>query len=558
MALNKYKFKTNEDEGLQKLPFQFNITMLNSFIGYLFKQSRQITRKSMTNMKRIFDIIDERPFENNAKMAARVQFIRRALQARLVNGMENEDIMINFCRSDNSDPDNEEIIASIERYKKINYEEIKFINNAIQDRLKYAYMLRYAPRIYELADRLESGEYDSFKQINDRFTELCRSLLNETRKASVLEDHDTFSLDDEMFDENLTDMVNRIKDPARILKTGIRGLNQILAPGYLSKRLYIYMGLPAGFKSGILLKSVRDIKKYNKDIPTKKAGKRKTVLLVTMENTVEESIERLFNMTVTTDDIRNYTAKQIIKMLKEEGEMTLENDDDINILIKYYPNQSIDTSDLHTIIEEVEDEGREVIALVLDYIKRIRPAARAKDEKEELKNVTNELKNLAIEKDIPVITAHQLNRGAATVVDAAMTENKEDITRFVGRGNVGSAWEVIENADWVCVVNVEKKRASDQYYLTFKRVKIRYRDPLDLAYFNQPFEIGNRIRLLDDVHLETSLAELSLATDFEGVVDINALRTKKSAKDRDTGDTGDESEDLFDFGSDITRKKRTA
>lgn len=274
-------------------------------------------------------------------------------------------------------------------------------------------------------------------------------------------------------------------------------------------------------------------------------------------NVREETVERLFNMTVTPEDIRNYTPKQVIKMLREQGQMTLRDDDEIDIMIKYYPNRSIDTNDLYTIIEDIEDDGREVITLILDYIKRIRPAEYGKDEKEELKNVTNELKSLAIELDVPVITAHQLNRGAATVVDAALEANKEDVGRFVGRSNVGSAWEVMENADWACIINVEKKRGSNQYYLTMKRIKIRYRDPHDLTYFNHPFEIGNRIRLLDDVHLETSLSETSLASDFDAV-DLGAKRGKKNATERQMVDENDEPETLFDFASSINRTKRVS
>ncbi|MNI36353.1 replicative DNA helicase [compost metagenome] len=273
--------------------------------------------------------------------------------------------------------------------------------------------------------------------------DLARGLINESRRVSVMNEQDTFSLDDPLFDDNLKDVVTRLKDPARILTTGIRALNQILAPGFHSKRLYMLMGLPAGFKSGLLLKICRDIKLYNKEAPGKKPGMRKTVLLVTMENTVDESIERLFNMTITPDSILNYTTKQIIDMIKSSGEFTVEGEDDINIVIKYVPNMTINTEDLYTIIEDIEDDGREVIALVLDYIKRIRPTAKAKDEKEELKHVTNELKNLAIDRDIPVITAHQLNRGAATVVDGAMSSAQSDVARHLGRSNVGTAWEVI-------------------------------------------------------------------------------------------------------------------
>lgn len=537
----------------EKIALKFDLTMLNMLVGYLFKDSKQITRKALTNMKKLFDILDERVYEGNDKLNARFNFIQRALKAKLELGMENENVMINFCRSDSKDPENEEIINSLPAYKRINYDEIRYINKAITDRLQYSYLYNYKDQIYDAIERLDSGDYDSFQEINKELFTICRDLLNETRKTNVMEDVDTFSLDEETYEDNLTDIVNKLRDPARILKTGIRLLNQILAPGYMSKRLYIYMGLPAGFKSGILLKTAQDIKKYNKGVPTKKAGKRKTVLIATMENTVDETVERLFNMTVTTEDIRNFTPKQVIKMLREDGQMMLTDDDDIDIMIKYYPNRSIDTNDLYTIIEEIEDDNREVIALILDYIKRIRPAEKSKDEKEELKNITNELKTLAIELDIPVITAHQLNRGAASVVDAALESNKEDVGRFVGRSNVGTAWEVMENADWACIINVEKKRGTNQHYLTMKRIKIRYRDPNDLSYFNHPFELGNKIRLLDDVHLETSLSEVSLASDFDAV-DLSSKRGKKNATEREVID-GDDDDDLFDFASSLKGKK---
>lgn len=103
----------------------------------------------------------------------------------------------------------------------------------------------------------------------------------------------------------------------------------------------------------------------------------------------------------------------------------------------------------------------------------------------------------------------------------------------------------MENADWACIINVEMKRETGQYYLTFKRIKIRYRDPNDLGYFNHPFEMGNKIRLLDDALLDQSLSELSLSSDFEAV-DLNNKKGKRTATDRDVVDDTD-MVDLFDF-----------
>ena len=106
------------------------------------------------------------------------------------------------------------------------------------------------------------------------------------------------------------------------------------------------MGLPGGWKSGMLLKVIRDTKLYNTDIQVKKPGKRPCALLITMENEVIETVERLFNMTMD-GNIRNYTPKQVIKMLRETKEFTVGIDNGIDVVIRYYPNRSINTEDLY-------------------------------------------------------------------------------------------------------------------------------------------------------------------------------------------------------------------
>ena len=345
------------------------------------------------------------------------------------------------------------------------------------------------------------------------------------------------------------DIVTKLQNPSRVIRTGIQKLNEILSPGFLSSRLYLFMGLPGGWKSGMLLKVVRDTKLYNADIQVKKPGKQPCVLLVTMENEVIETVERLFNMSVSDSNIRNFTPKQVLKMVKESKELSITNDNGIDIIIRYYPNRSINTEDLYTIIDDLSDDGKEVVMLVLDYIKRIRPTERAKDEKEELKNITNELKSLAIEYDIPVVSAHQLNRAGASVIDAAMQANKEDLGRFLGRSNTGSAWEIVENSDVVIIINIEKKRQTGQYYLTFKRVKIRYKDMSDLSYFNHPFDPNNRMKLLDDIYLDHSLSEDSLVSDFDAV-DLMNKKGKRNAVDREIIDN----EDLFTFNKSLGNK----
>lgn len=108
--------------------------------------------------------------------------------------------------------------------------------------------------------------------------------------------------------------------------------------------------------------------------------------------------------------------------------------------------------------------------------------------------------------------------------------------------------EVVENADVVIIINVEKKRQTGQYYLTFKRVKIRYKDLSDISYFNHPFDNNNRMKLLDDIHLDQSLSEDSLVSDFDAV-DMNK-KGKRTAVEREVIPE----DDLFMFNNSLSKK----
>ena len=193
-----------------------------------------------------------------------------------------------------------------------------------------------------------------------------------------------------------------------------------------------------GFKSGILLSIAKWIKYHNKRFETKDPTKRPTILFITQENNLDETIERLFNMTVTSKNIREFTPKEVVHLLKEKGRFVLDDENNIDLVIKYYGNEKINTDDLYTICDELEEDGREVIALIHDYIARIRSAdTKIKETREKLGAIANEFKNFAEQKDIPVITASQLNRDASKVIDSAVEGNKEDLARMLGRSNIG-------------------------------------------------------------------------------------------------------------------------
>lgn len=295
------------------------------------------------------------------------------------------------------------------------------------------------------------------------------------------------------------------------------------------------------YKSAFLLYIAYWAKVYNRFRPRRKDPSAvPCVLMVILENNIEETIIRLFNMSSSIDDITKYTPQEVIKLMREKGRLTLENGE-TNIILKYFPNNTLSPSDLYSEIDTIEDDNKEVMLLVIDYIKRMRSDFPAADERIKLRDISNSLKDLAIHYNIPVFTAQQINRAGNMTIDAAMDSGKEDLGRFLGRGNIAECWDLMENSDWVAILNVEVERSSGIRYLTVKEIKKRYKSMTDVTYFNHPFVEGSTIMLVEDVKLDKSVSKTSLSSDF---VSPKSLVSGK----RNNATTSDNVETLYTLG----------
>ena len=429
------------DLKMKPIKLKFNLITLDMTLSFIYKDSVLRTRKTLTNINKLFNSLDLSEYKDNQEALNRIWIIKKTLEGKLTQGFESDEYLKQYCLDDIECDDYKASIIESIGVIKITHEESKHLIKKLEDALAYGYSISVKDAIQEILDKINNGEFKTYQSVSKDLYEIANSIISINRTTSSLNSDQMFSLADDVFDQVIEDAVTKLKDRNRIFVTGIQRWNTILAPGYLSKRLYTYLAFPGKGKSTILLKSAIDIRKYNPNIQTKDPDKRPAVLFLTLENDIPETIERLYNMAVDSDDIRNYTPKQIKKKIRQGG-FKLSGDNNIDIIIKEYKNRELDTNDLYTLIQDLSDDGVEVITLIIDYLKRIRPAEKADNEKTELKNITNELKELAKFFDIPVITAQQLNRTSASVVDAAIQAKKEDVTKLVGRDGIAGAWEI--------------------------------------------------------------------------------------------------------------------
>lgn len=424
----------------EKIHMKFDIGLLNKLIGLVYKKNQYITIFNLRNLQRFINRCETSMYQNKSVIIKRIEFLKRSLEGKLDHKFQDESIIINYATMDSEDPVVVDIVNNINKYKQLTHSEIVFLNTLVEDRLKYGAIIARKEELTTIIEKIDSGEYSTYAQAYIdlekwivRFNKDIRTIRSELNDGII-------RFNDDNIRERIDDILNKLGTTQSIIVTGIKMLNELLAPGYRGGKLYTYAALPANFKSGLLLKTAIDTIKYNSaTYRGKRESHKKVVIYFTMENTAEESFERAFNMTVNRDDFISHNSKYIEAEMRRAGIIGNEN---MELIMVYKPNRSISTNDIRSFIEELDEEGLETVMLCFDYIKRIRPTEYAPTEKEELKNVTNELRQIGIDWDIPIVTAAQLNRQAATVINNTVRAGKADALKEIDSSLIGSAWEI--------------------------------------------------------------------------------------------------------------------
>ena len=491
--------------------FSLPLSTIILYANYILKTIHTSNRGVLTDLRELLTMID--PGKNFSVEQVRERnsyfFLKQLLDARL-KGYENRDILMEAALNG---LDVKNIFPLRKLEEPLGSNELAFIEQNIGNNRNSFYTQSIMSTMYtQYSDFAIANETEKFKILKDvqkQIVDVNRKIKENVCVSSVSE---SLSLsNDEQFEATVAHMYNRAIDGSTKLKTGIQAINRSLNGGFENDRCYIYLGLPGEGKSSTLLNLTLQIKGNNKDIVTKDPTKRPTILFLTMENTLNETLERVFSILVSDDDISEFGGhKEIMQLLRQNG-LGVSNDSPIDIEFRYVPSNSVDTDYLYTIYDEMSANGQEVVCLVQDYIKRIRPRdfkLMGGDMRIALGAVVDEFKEFAVAKHIPVITASQLNRDAAKIIDEGRKSSEADLVRKVGRANIGESTLITENADSAFIL-IPEDGADGRKYLGMANAKKRFKTQSS-QFFYLPYSKERPLELLQDIHLAEPLSKLSL------------------------------------------------
>lgn len=523
-----------------KLPVNFDLASLNLMCTYVLTENRNIKRGQYINMRNLIELLDMEKYINDQERYRRVLFIKKALEGRLVKGLNDPVAIIKYTNGGLLDTD----IIDIDNFVGMSNSEIDWINETVSNTLSSAFLYENAQDGIDILTRFLAAEAKDISSTFLEAKEWIKMMNNKFRQNEVSKISDImFSLKPENFGDIIRDAYNELTSSYRQLVTGMQGFNQLIGGGFENTRCYLLLGLTGIGKSLTMLNIAYQMKKYNKGFKPKDPTKIPCIVYLTQENTVTETIQRLFTI-ATGENMKNFSPEEVEQMLRTTGELYITGDNPIDLIIKYQPNRSVDTSYLYTLTEDLEDEGYEVICMLQDHVKRIRSVSGNPDLRLELGDVVNEMKTFAIIKDIPVITDSHLNREGAKVIDQSSTRSTMDLTRMLGKSNIGESLLMLDNVDLGIILNKEFDAEGNEY-MVFKNIKERVQTFRN--YICQPFHKDNPIKLIEDFYSPIPVFRESLYNQTPMNTEFHNNNVKNNGYNSNIITINDDDDNLYEF-----------
>lgn len=501
---------------MQKYLIFSDLESLDIYCEYLFNdKSKNVNHTNILNLFELINRMDEAAFMNQDAKMARFQFIKYYLEAKVEFGITKRKLCVQHAMH-NIDKRyhliiRREILESITP-DEMGKKDIEFINGLVFANLNYIFMHKYKPALIGVVEDIENNR---IIERSDDLIPLFQSILSDltTAKRRSIQSN-SFNLSDELaYRALLKEAVARLSSKSNFLLTGWQGFNIMLNGGLESARLYNIIGGTGGFKSGMLVNLFKSAKKYNKGRVRRDPNKRSTILLVSQENNIWETIQRIFNIFATVDHIKNYTYSEVFDMLQEGGFAICNDEDDIDLEFRYYGNEDIGVDDIKGIVEELDNDGKEVCLIIQDYIERLRPPKRNVERRHQLSDISNKLHDLAVELDIPIITASQLNKEGIAIIEQLAVDEDYEKANSIGLKNISESFGMLKNIDVNIVIVPMYKKEENKWYLYIKKLKFRGADETKLDYFYQPFEgEDSKIMLMDDIYLDKPLMKMDISS----------------------------------------------
>ena len=471
-------------------------------------------KKFITNVQKLYAAFSPDTYSTDHEKEYRVYLTKTLADTILSNNIvRREDIGVMLVLNGEFATESAALLDKMAKKETTQAERVH-IDGMISRTLRYATVISLSKPMIDSLNDIKTNNYSSFdvaiKKVEDCAYQMDET-FNQVRESIDDSGNSLMFNDTAAVMKNLDDVMNEEKNPAAKIKTGIQAFNLLLNGGFENGRCYCALGVAKGFKSGFLLNCAIWAKKYN-NLKAKDPTKRPVVLYLTLENTLKETVKRLGIYAVGQKKPYSEMRNEDIDQALVANKIRNKDDDPVTapaLAIRYARSRSMTAADIDVVLDDMEKEGNECVFLIVDYMKRLNAVHHDKELRIELGNIADELTSIAKERDIPILTAMQLNRDAINFLNEAPENDFFKAIESSGKintGNIGESIDIVQNVDCCFALsmlsdiktNESGKVEHKDSYLMMKMLATRSGSGTDISTYYHRFMPFNPFHLEED------------------------------------------------------------
>jgi len=340
----------------------------------------------------------------------------------------------------------------------LNSEVIEDHIKQIKIRKRYMSLLPNCNKLSGFLDIAKNGSFESLDKFTNDYELITKEMYTNLMQCGRDELVDKcVSLD--LVNDDFGPVTNSIVakyDRKNSIPTGIPILDDdVLNGGFSRSRLYIFGGASGAGKSTLMMNTFGcqitgqtiNGQPCNHILENAKQNETPEIYLyITMENQVDESLLRLYQLLFSKNEVSAIKDMPNVDFVKNEVRKKVRRN--VIPIFKYFPKQSISVIDIMTILDDVESKyGKGCIkCLYVDYLDLLKSDIKNSAYHLELGFITSGLKDLAVDYNIPVITGSQLNKSIYNEVDS----------RSFNLGMVSDSMQKVNHADFISLMTKDR------------------------------------------------------------------------------------------------------
>ena len=437
-------------------------------ITLLAVMKRAHNMKFITTVEEVYSLTDEDNIVNK-KNAELVKMTKSAISG-INKGVYKAEMLFDYCKGNDEDL-NAEIESRLDEP----------INNDYFDNLMRYYasiklkepLLSRIDQVIDLKTKITAGGIDDSSKAMEKLEDVVHQIKDGLDTSMSTQEGKTLEFDVDRIIGFAETMQEMDETETFRLYSGC-GIDDHF-DGFAPTKSYNFVGIPGGGKSFTLFNLALKLKDNNHFDNEILEGKKPIIIYATLENTREQTLSRALSYHgLKKDDIRSMSMadrrKTVMKYLSPKKE------DDIRLSIKQFKRYTIDGPHLTNLINDYENRGYKVMALVVDYLDLLEYNFSEEDKhnsKMPIVKKAEDLKVVANECHIPVITASQTNRGGESAIKEAKDRGKNvvDPIKSLNGSHIAAGYQIKGEVDFMAFVYKGVFNGTD--YLAVKDEKKR-------------------------------------------------------------------------------------